>query len=389
MVVSKESKSISSVRDFITLFVIIFISGVGYPLFQYTTSIYRANLPTITQKDINFEIPIRNDPEELNKQIEKQYGIKFWKFKQEENGEVIDSLDKFESELNSYGKSFNNYLPFDNYNIVISLLVENGIPLNWEIDQAIKESFTPFLSLFPNQNFSITTNINYFSKLNKQYENGIIKENELTTFINFNDWNINQNNVEHTINFLIYLPKNQLSIENSKSNSFLIPRWGGVKIYNSKLPLMKHSTINKNELIPILQTFQAHVFKLFGIPNGNISSFKRINLYNHIKSTYETLGSLYKLTNQLQNINIPESTADEVKQSLKYLEIAIEKHDLEYSLKALNSANKAFFDPTMVQQAYFPSEHKLAVLLPLLGPIASIVIFSIMKLIKQRKRKID
>jgi GPI-anchor transamidase subunit S len=42
---------------------------------------------------------------------------------------------------------------------------------------------------------------------------------------------------------------------------------------------------------------------------------------------------------------------------------------LQHARKAWEDSEKAFFEKSMVGQVYFPDEHKVAVYLPLLGPV--------------------
>ena len=59
-------------------------------------------------------------------------------------------------------------------------------------------------------------------------------------------------------------------------------------------------------------------------------------------------------------------------------------------LRLEEAAEKAFFEKSMVGQVYFPDEHKVAVYLPLLGPVGVPLVMSVLKELKAwRKRKRD
>ena len=45
----------------------------------------------------------------------------------------------------------------------------------------------------------------------------------------------------------------------------------------------------------------------------------------------------------------------------------------------MKEAEKAFFDKRMVGQVYFPDEHRVAVLLPLLGPVGVPLVMAVGK----------
>ena len=52
---------------------------------------------------------------------------------------------------------------------------------------------------------------------------------------------------------------------------------------------------------------------------------------------------------------------------------------------AEEEAEKAFFEPSMVGQVYFPDEHKVAVYVPLLGPMAVPLVMAALKEVKKLK----
>lgn len=55
---------------------------------------------------------------------------------------------------------------------------------------------------------------------------------------------------------------------------------------------------------------------------------------------------------------------------------------LESAKLAEVKVERAFFEPSMVAMVYFPDEHKVAVYLPLLGPVAVPLIMSAIKELK-------
>lgn len=325
---------------------------------------------------------------------------------QEEIG-VIQSLP--------YGiKNVDLVMPYSStYNLVFNLFVENGKPVDWDIEEAIAKIQPVFDSLQHYCNFKISTQVQYYSKLrtepvyDEQRNVNVIKKNDLSTFINFGDWNLNNNDIYPSINFLIYFSESNynkvpLEIEGSTTNSFLIPQWGGVQIYNKKMPILEGSVVNipETELDPILATFVSQLFDLLGVPKTpkspsiRIDSLHRLRTLKNLKIALDNLSSLVKLTDSLNEISIPESTKDHFVESLSFYDKALEalqrsdfSRGIEYSSKSLTSSDKAFFEKEMVQQAYFPSEHKLAVFLPLLGPVCTIVCLSLLKALKDRTNR--
>ncbi|KAI3404117.2 GPI17 [Candida oxycetoniae] len=490
MVKSKESVTIGYTRNVITVLVIGLIAGLGFPLFLYTTRIYRADLPVeeiynYDMNEIDFKVPIlvdyEVDEEYLRSSFTRRYPeIKFWSLTFPEKVKGVgteteaeagaeteaeagaeteadagtaagaaagaasaaapgytlhihnDTSDKFTvcgKTIDIYTRSSNvdSYISevlFDNifkseldtlasiykdepingvaipysetYNLVFSLFVANGKQINWEIQKSLNEHFQPVLDILADiTEFRISTQVQYYSQLSSTtlQKNKTITQDELKTFINFEDWNLVNLDIHPTINFLCYIPNEPLYIENSESNSFLISQWGGVKILN-RIPMMAKSTLGEKDLFQILNIFANQLLQLIGIPHPSSSSsssssleiqldsLKRILIYKNIKSSLSNLISLVKLSNSLNDITVPKETRDQVIKALNYMNIAKLEKSVKISAMAMDNSNKAFFEKKMVQQAYFPSEHKLAVFLPLLGPIGSIVVFSLLRLVK-------
>ncbi|ODV81557.1 uncharacterized protein CANTADRAFT_24459 [Suhomyces tanzawaensis NRRL Y-17324] len=303
------------------------------------------------------------------------------------------------------------------YNVVFTLLTENGKTIEWDIEKAIDLFQPAFHKLQHFTNFSINTQIQYYSKpsteiaFNEEQNSYIITPESLSTFINFGDWNLITHDILPTINFLVFFPESNYDgiktiIDKSSTNSFLVPQWGGVKILNKDMPILKDSTvsIHEDELLPIMEIFTSQLYQLLGAPeapkspNIRVDILSRIAFVKNIGKSLETLKSLIKLTESLNEISVPETTKnyvnlslDAIKKSFAYLNNE-QNYGLAMSLSAdaLKFSDKAFFEKEMVQQAYFPSEHKLAVFLPLLGPVGSIVFLGFLKvLLDRRKEKRD
>lgn len=299
------------------------------------------------------------------------------------------------------------------YNLVFNLFVEDGRAVDWEIDDAVS-SIQPLLDLLKHYtSFKITSQVQYYSKLHNPtlFDNEtnryIIPTKDLSTFINYGDWNLIIHDVYPTINFIVFFPAANhkgypLMLENSKTNSFIVPQWGGVYIYNSEMPVLDDYTytLHQEKLAPIFDIFAYQLLELMGVPKDpksllmRVASFHRIMAMKNLKHLIENLSSLVTLSNSLDEISIPESTFAHMVDSLDFFDKAVEclktglfDSAMEYSSKGLISSDKAFFEKEMVQQAYFPSEHKLAVFLPLLGPLGAIVIFGLIGSLKEQAKE--
>lgn len=324
----------------------------------------------------------------------------------------------FKDELTAVSKISNNdhntdvVFPYSpTYNVVFNLFVEDGRPVNWKIEKAAEFIEPVFGALANFCKFRISSQIQYYSKLqnepvlNANASARIIPKTDLATFINYGEWNLNTHDIAPSINFLVFFPKSNyqsipLLVENSTTNSFLIPQWGGVHIFNSKTEIPNGETFqfSASQLESIFDIFASQLFELLGVPREPQSPFLRVAAFNrlaslkNLKRSLSNLSALLKISSSLNGISIPESTREHVLASLEFYDKAVEslhKNDfaasVAFSAKSVDNSDKAFFEKEMVQQAYFPSEHKLAVFLPLLGPICSIVFFGLLKYIKDRR----
>lgn len=297
------------------------------------------------------------------------------------------------------------------FDIVFSLVVEGGRVINWEIDKVINLLQPIIEELQHFSNLSISSQVHYYSKMAIQTELSednsmlIINPNDLPSFIDFGNWNLESNSANPTITFMLYFPDanfedKTLKIENSVTNSFLVPQWGGVHIFNKNVDSEQPVLLTRQDLLPVLEIFTSQLFHLLGLPKTpkspiyRMDILTRISVYWNLRKSLDNLNSLVKVTESLVEISIPDQTRDYVTKALSQIENSLSelasqnfKRAVEYSAEALVNSEKAFFEKEMVQQAYFPSEHKLAVFLPLLGPMASILCIGFLKIISEWKNK--
>ena len=102
------------------------------------------------------------------------------------------------------------------------------------------------------------------------------------------------------------------------------------------------------------------------------------------------MGSLARLTVALPSIAIPETDSTAVDTTLLRLRSSCDalkngrfKDALDHARIAEAEAERGFFEKSMVGQVYFPDEHKVAVYLPLLGPVGVPLVMSALKEIKR------
>ncbi|ORZ10545.1 phosphatidylinositol-glycan biosynthesis class S protein [Absidia repens] len=318
------------------------------------------------------------------------------------------------------------------YQITFSLMNNNpqSMTIGWDIRNAVNVYLYPLLKeLADVSNFTVDS----------QYQNTWNDKNIPTTIISTRinypfchsaDWNLASSISSYpTANFILYIPSSDvtpLRIHDLQgkpllSNSFLIPRWGGVMIKNPPKSISPGSQyhITKSDLQPIMKTFRSQLRSLMGIqdvssaaskllaPGLNatflysthtgITTLEKDNLIRrrtmeNMINAIATLRSLGQLVMEIPNMVVLDHIQDQVCQSLTSIQSVRDallkgNYDtaLKHSVDAIELSEKAFFDPTMVSMLYFPDEHKYAIYMPLFVPISVPLCMALVKALKQWK----
>ena len=300
----------------------------------------------------------------------------------------------------------------ETYHITISLFTPAASPSGWDIEEAVAEYMEPLLrSLAVISNFTIDTQVQLHAKFapsvhqpefDEETRVWTLREEDLSAFINAAEWPLSPSiGAGPTLNFIIYVPdqaRSPLVVKGSQSTSWLIPQWGGVTILNptdgnQTLPA---SHLSKESLEPALLTFSNQLLSFMGAPQNppslplQLQTLRRVRATSLLLSASSTMGSLANLTVALPSIAIPETVSAAVETTLRQLRNTCDslkegrfQDALEHAKIAEAQAEKGFFEKSMVGQVYFPDEHKVAVYLPLLGPIGVPLVMSAMKEIKR------
>ncbi|CDK25356.1 unnamed protein product [Kuraishia capsulata CBS 1993] len=317
----------------------------------------------------------------------------------------------FRSELDSLKSPHEDDLmtiPYSStYHISLSLLQGAGDIMDWDVERCSQE-FQQYLEfLRPIASFSLDSQVGYYASLSEdtlkniwdeESQTYLLTEKEMSTFIDHSEWGLEENTIsENVINFVVYVPSeanSPITIKGSNSNSFLVPQWGGLKIHNAPkgLPIiLEHDTLS-----PIMEIFASQLLSLLGSPKTpgsfaiRIDILTRVRTIKNIERALNNLLSLAKLTKQLPTISIPDFTLAYVESALRSINSAItliNSQDFadanKLSIEAVDQSNRAFFEKDMIQQMYFPDEHKMAVYVPLLGPFATIIFLGTLRIFKE------
>lgn len=299
------------------------------------------------------------------------------------------------------------------YHLTFSLFTAKATPSAWEIESALEEYLAPLLgSLSPISNFTIDSQVQLYAsfspsirqpEFDQERQAWTLQKEDLGGFINAAEWPLSPSiGAGPTINFILYVPdpgQSPLLIAENGGTSWLVPQWGGIQILN--LPLSSDqktyttSALTREDLGPAMQIFSNQVLSLLGLPDSpaslplKLSTLTRLHTTSLLSSASSTLGALARLTNSLTSIAIPDSVARSVSTTLSRLDAACSDlkdgrfaSALENARVAEKEAESAFFERSMVGQVYFPEEHKVAVYLPLLGPVAVPMVMGLVKEIK-------
>lgn len=298
------------------------------------------------------------------------------------------------------------------YHITISLFTPSALPSSWEIEMAIADYFKPLLdSMSIISNFSIDTQVQLFATLSPSVhppeydtQKGLwtLREEDLSGFINAAEWPLSPSiGAGPTINFVLYVPdraNTPLVVHGSQASSWLVPQWGGVVVLNPQdlnntvdVPILSREAIQ-----PALLVFSHQLLSFLGAPQSppslplQLQTLTRVRALSLLLSASSTMGSLAQLTVALPSIAIPETVSSAVDTTLSHLRYTCNALKEGHFEEALNNARiaeaeaeRGFFEKSMVGQVYFPDEHKVAVYLPLLGPVGVPLVMSALKELKR------
>ena len=298
------------------------------------------------------------------------------------------------------------------YHLTFSLFTPAATPSNWAIESAIVENLSPLLeALSVVSNFTVDTQVQLYAKfapsvhppeLDETAGVWTLRDEDLSGFVNAAEWPLSPSIGEgSTLNFILYVPASQhtpLVVKSNHASSWLVPQWGGVSILNlaNENRTSRGKTLSKAMIQPPLLTFSHQLLSLLGAPQTppslplQLQTLTRIRAASLLLSASSTMGSLARLTVALPSIAIPETVSTAVESTLDHLRSTCAglkaghfQQALTHAKIAEAQAERGFFEKSMVGQVYFPDEHKVAVYLPLLGPIGVPLLMNAMKEVRK------
>ena len=239
---------------------------------------------------------------------------------------------------------------------------------------------------------------------NEQY---LISEKDLGLAINMESKLVSHVSSRPSFNFIAYIPtlaQTPLHIESDsntnqiqETNSFLVPRWGGVSIWN----LYNETTKTKSKFddVTMMRIVITQLRLLLGLqPDqkggkfGNVQYLprtenvitlwekdfvSRLKLEENLVTTRVTLQSLAHLLSKISNIVITQEVAEDVQSAVKSYDDAVKclgkgqppQTCFESSKDSFVTAERVFFENSLLALLYFPEDQKYAIYIPLFLPI--------------------
>lgn len=304
----------------------------------------------------------------------------------------------------------------------VSLVVPEPeyVSASWDIKNAVDRYIQPFLDQFP-LTFRVNSQVLYLTSLHipaglEGHGPLEVSDVELGTALNKMENLLNsQSSSNPALNLVLYIPPIQripLTVLGSTTNSFLLPRWGGVHIYNY-LPTGDQASIKFPAVVSVNMERVAGIWlgqlrsllgvaelkEVEGVPLNNVGVRQweadyqlRYRSMENILETRRTLQSLASLLSHISNIVITEDIArrveaalDEVGKSVQYLADGRLQEGHQASQAAVQQAEAAFFDPSLLALLYFPDDQKYAIYVPYFLPVGLPVLLAFVSVVKQLK----
>ena len=285
------------------------------------------------------------------------------------------------------------------FDVLFSLMIPEPEKFQptWDIENAVKAYFEPVLNNIKGIcDVSVKSQILYLANLSLKPKKmdglNIVNENELGLSINIGSQLSSHVTSRPTLNFLTYIPTQRQSplkiLDKQKqiveSNAFLVPRWGGVLVLNTNQTQI--------EMDILMKTFLTQFRQLIGLDHYDMKIAQKISkeiiaplekdfllklgIVENLAVAKLTMESLSHLLTQISNIVINEEVSEQVysavsdyKQALDFSASGQVQEAFAKSQTSFISAEKAFFDDTLLALLYFPSDQKYAIYIPLFLPV--------------------
>jgi len=303
--------------------------------------------------------------------------------------------------------------------------------VTWDIENAIQLILQPFLDEIGDlYSFTVKSQVLYLTSLglssvrktvsDSGNERFLISEKDLGLAINMESKLVSHVSSRPSFNFIAYVPTiaqtplhiepNADGINIQETNSFLVPRWGGVSIWN----LYNTTSRNRESFddVTMMRIVITQLRSLLGLQSEQPEKLRnvqylprtehlitlwekdflsRLKLEENLVTTRVTLQSLAHLLSKISNIVITEEVAEDVQSAVKSYDEAISclghgqppQTCFESSKDSFVTAERVFFENSLLALLYFPEDQKYAIYIPLFLPISFSFVGCILPILKE------
>ncbi|KAB7499884.1 GPI transamidase component PIG-S [Armadillidium nasatum] len=326
------------------------------------------------------------------------------------------------------------------YDVTLTLMLPQPhfLKAEWDVSAAVKDYLDPLVDELKDiVELRIRSQILYMTsmrinpKWSSNYKHYSLPEKQLPLTINSIEAKLGSFvSTRPSLHFIVYIPSDlqtPLYIHRNdgtplESNSFLIPRWGGIMIHNPPEKLIEKKG---NSSLPltfqidsqwVMKTVIFHLHKLFPIPSLNekdvkyteqiyansltdwqINGLARARVLSYLNSIKITLQSLCDLVGEISNMVVSDEVAGWVWSAVDDWKLCLDasqegrlEEATAFCKRAFVSSDAAFFHPSMLALLYFPDNQKYAIYVPLFLPVSIPVVLSfrtVFKLLNFKAKK--
>lgn len=131
------------------------------------------------------------------------------------------------------------------------------------------------------------------------------------------------------------------------SPTFLLPQWGGIYIFNQSGRSSTRSPLSSVDLAPVFSAFANQLSALLGVPSlpsgiasegltdWQLDAVLRSRASENMVGTQQTLSSIVKLVDQIENMPVDEHVRGDVQDALKALDQVRSVFFFSYSVPIL------------------------------------------------------
>lgn len=273
-----------------------------------------------------------------------------------------------------------------------------------------------------------------FNPSTKRYELGA---ESMQFLLNENDWKLGlYTNILHIyifhsctetpaheepiVHFVMFVPRAKYSPLRIRSyggrvsNSYIVPRWGGVVIMDTFAK--NHSSkrelhLSVQDLQPYMEIVVGQIRGLLGVPqlgsnivrvwaptglsDWELDALVNTRFSHYLSKAIHSLTTLSSVAQKMPNVLVMESIAIHANEALAHVHLAMNMSCeglvepsimLQHAKRGFEYAEQAFFHPSMLSLLYFPDSQKLMVYLPLVGPIVVVVLLGLIREFKRKRQ---